>query len=81
MTEGSESESVLMTDEFVCGSGRHKNIGTDPTDPDADSEHLYIYIILQSHKKITKQYPEIKVFLSYYIFLLNDGRTRNRTCD
>jgi hypothetical protein len=46
---------------FWCGSGRIKNIGVD-------SEHWYIYIILQkikSHKEVTKQY-QIKVFLTIF---------------
>ncbi len=65
---------ILRSVPFTNRSGRPKNIpGTDPTDPDADSEHLYIYIIFQSHKKITKQYPEIKVFLSYYFCLMMEG--------
>jgi hypothetical protein len=40
--------SVPLTNRSGCGSGRPK-IRTDPTDldPDADSEHRYIYIVLQ----------------------------------
>jgi hypothetical protein len=55
---------------------------TVPTDPDADSEHWYIYIIFQRFKvikKVTKKY-KLRIFLLY---LLDDGRIRSsiRTFD
>ncbi len=48
---------------------------TDPTDldPDADTEHWYIYIILQrykSHKEVTKSRNQ---GFSYYFFLMMNG--------
>ncbi len=38
--------SVSLTNGSECGSGSPQNIRI-PTDPDTDSEHWYIYIILQ----------------------------------
>jgi hypothetical protein len=40
-----EAGSVLVTNGSGCGSGRPKNIPTDPTDPDPNAEpdpqHFY----------------------------------------
>jgi hypothetical protein len=59
---------------------REAQIHTDPTDPDPDSEHWSIYIILQRYKKSYRRYGtvEIKVFLTFFGLMMPGLRIRIR---